>query len=97
MNNMKRVAVGLALAGATFVLSGTNAVADPDPGTGEELTQTTGAIDAVGVLGNGNANEDNSQNDNVSAGSNQQFSGDGNSNTVTGTFGGQSVDQSIHG
>ncbi len=90
MNNTKRVVVGLALAGAALALSGTNAVADPQPPGG-------GLLSALGILGNGNANEDNSENHNVSAGNNQQFSGDGNSNTVTSTNAGQSVDQSIHG
>ena len=55
-----------------------------------------GLIDSLGIAGNANSNEDSSENHNVSAGNNQQFSGDGNSNTVT-VNSGQSVDQSIHG
>ena len=89
MNNTKRVVVGLALAGAALALAGTNAVADPQPPGG-------GLINSLGIAGNANSNEDSSENHNVSAGNNQQFSGDGNSNTATATNAGQSVDQSIH-
>ncbi|KAF9302578.1 hypothetical protein BGZ74_005171 [Mortierella antarctica] len=60
-------------------------------------TPIPGLINSLGIAGNANSNEDSSENHNVSAGNNQQFSGDGNSNTVTATIAGQSVDQSIHG
>jgi len=60
-------------------------------------TPIPGLINALGIAGNANSNKDNSENHNVSAGNNQQFSGDGNSNTATATLAGLSVDQSIHG
>ena len=60
-------------------------------------TQHRGLINSLGIAGNANSNEDSSENHNVSAGNNQQFSGDGNSNTAPSTNAGQSVDQSIHG
>ncbi|MEV7443003.1 hypothetical protein AB0O22_17935 [Streptomyces sp. NPDC091204] len=91
MNNIKRTLTAAVLTGAALTLAGApSATADGPERQG-------GLINSLGIAGNANSNEDNSENHNVSAGHNQQFSGDGNSNTVTATNAGQSVDQSIHG
>jgi hypothetical protein len=46
-------------------------------------TPPMGLIDSLGIAGNANSNEDSSTDHHVSAGNNQQFSGDGNPNTAS--------------
>ncbi|MER6251970.1 hypothetical protein ABT224_11450 [Streptomyces sp. NPDC001584] len=90
MNNIKRTLTAVILTGAALTLAGAPSAMADGP-------ERRGLINSLGIAGNANSNEDSSENHNVSAGNNQQFSGDGNSNTVTSTNAGQSVDQSIHG
>ncbi|MFE9368114.1 hypothetical protein ACFYNN_36355 [Streptomyces sp. NPDC006978] len=89
MNNIKRTLAAVALAGAALASSGSSQAmaVGPEPGGG--------LINAMGIAGNANSNEDSSNNHNVSAGNNQQFSGDGNLNTVS--LAGQTLDEAIGG
>ncbi|WP_327129995.1 hypothetical protein OG311_40465 (plasmid) [Streptomyces sp. NBC_01343] len=93
MSNTKRNLAATTRAVTAIVSSGASqAVTD-----GPVMPQTRSLINSLGIAGNANSNDDSSQNDNVSAGNNQQFSGHDNSSTVTADIAGQSVDQSIYG